>query len=246
MLILILIISSSSSSTPFGVQWGPTRTPFGVDDDDVCFCMMCVFAIRKQSGGITNIQIISFCVWNVWSKKQCEKVKDGDGPEEKMSVPSAHRLSSALHYSLNASRCQLYYGKVVPDWRPQWGEKNSSEILLKILRENKGEAVMDGCIWPMQGKRQRGSLPDETGSLVSWCPLCPEPPSLVRGRGNSSSCFRQCFYHLCQNRCCTSADKSVLTWREYRRPARLSRLCGRTDVRALKEANTSYSLSFFF
>lgn len=124
-----------------------------------------------------------------------------------MSVGSsvADRLSSAIHYSPNASQCQLYYRKAVPDWRPQWGEKNGCKILLDVLGENKGEAVMDGCIWPMQGRRQRRSLPDETELL----PLCPEQPSIVRRRGNSSSCFRQCFYHLCQNRCSTySTDKS--------------------------------------
>lgn len=133
-----------------------------------------------------------------------------DLKRRRVSVPSADRLSSAIYYSLNASWCQLYYGNVVPDWRPQWGEKNGCKILLEVLGENKGEAVMDGCIWPMQDRRQRCSLPDETGSLLSWCPLCPEQPSLVRARGNSSSCFRQCFYHLCQNRCSTySTDKSV-------------------------------------
>lgn len=43
----------------------------------------------------------------------------------------------------------------------------------------------------------------------SRCPRCPEPPSLVRRRGNSSGCFRQSFYHLCQKRCSTySTDKS--------------------------------------
>lgn len=154
-----------------------------------------------------------------------------DLKRRRVSVPSADRLSSAIHYSLNASRCHLYYGKVVPDWQPQWGEKNGCKILLEVLGENKGEAVMDGCIWPMQGRRQRCSHPDETGSLVSWCPLCPEQPSLVRGRGISSvsasiTCVKTDALHIQRINLCFR-----FTWGEYRSPARLSRLYGRTDVR---------------
>lgn len=144
----------------------------------------CVFALRQESGEITNTYInLSHSVFEMFEAKSSvrKQWKEMDLKRRSVSVPSADRLSSTIHYSLNASRCQLYYSKVAPDWRPQWGDKNGCKILLEVLGENKGEAVMDGCIWPMQGRRQRCSLPDETGSLVSWCPLCPEQPSLVRG-----------------------------------------------------------------
>lgn len=82
----------------------------------------------------------------------------------------------------------------------EWGEKNGCKILQDVLGENKGGAVMDGCVWPMQGGRQRWVSSRWDRESAEPVPLCPEQPSLVRMRGISLSCLRQCFYHSCQNR----------------------------------------------
>lgn len=157
-----------------------------------------------------------------------------------VSVPSADRLSSAIHYSLNASRCQLYYGKVGPDWRPHWGQKNGCKILLEVLGENKRAAVMDGCIWPMQGRRQRCSLTDETESteLVPPLPRAAQPcqggEETRHGASVSASitCVKTDALHIQRINLC-------LTWRESE-----VQTVKRTDVRAaifaLKAPNTSF------
>lgn len=91
----------------------------------------------------------------------------------------------------------------------EWGEKNGSKILLDTLGENKEGAVMDGCVWPRRGGRQRWVSSTWDRESAEPLPLCPEHPSLVRMRGISLSCLRQCFYHSCQNsRSPYSTDKT--------------------------------------
>lgn len=82
----------------------------------------------------------------------------------------------------------------------EWGEKNGCKILLDALGENKGGAVMDGCVWPRRGGWQRWVSSRRDRESAEPLPLCPEHPSLVRMRGISLSCLRQCFYHSRQDR----------------------------------------------
>lgn len=77
----------------------------------------------------------------------------------------------------------------------EWGEKNGCKILLDALGENKGGAVMDGCVWPMRGRRQRWVSSSWDRESAEPLPLGPKHPSLVRMRGISLSFLRQCFYH---------------------------------------------------
>lgn len=104
----------------------------------------------------------------------------------------------------------------------EWGEKNGCKIVRDVLGENKGGAVMDGCVWPMQGGRQRWVSSRWDRESAEPVPLCTEQPSLVRMRGISLSCLRQCFYHSCQNRDVLHIQqlKVDLTWWEYRSTAR--------------------------
>lgn len=77
----------------------------------------------------------------------------------------------------------------------EWGEKNGCKILLDALGENKGRAVMDGCVWPMRGGKQRWVSSSWDRESAEPLPLGPKHPSLVRMRGISLSFLRQCFYH---------------------------------------------------
>lgn len=85
------------------------------------------------------------------------------------------------------------------------GRKTVAKYCWKSWEETREGLWWMGAFDP--GGAEGGDTPFQMRQ--SWCPLCPEQPSLVRAKGNSSSCFRQCFHHWCQNRCFTySMDKS--------------------------------------
>lgn len=70
-----------------------------------------------------------FEMWWLLSQNQQEKLKRRERKRkqkrkekhERVSVAPPDGPSQAIHYSLNASQCQLYYCKAVPDWRPRVG-----------------------------------------------------------------------------------------------------------------------------
>lgn len=67
----------------------------------------------------------SFAIHSLVNKTSRRKWKRDRNKErqkhERASVAPPDRPSQAIHYSLNASQCQLYYCKAIPDWRPRVG-----------------------------------------------------------------------------------------------------------------------------
>lgn len=60
----------------------------------------------------------------------------------------------------------------------EWGEKNGCKIPLGTLGENKGGAVMDGCVWPMWGwKAEMGPFQMRQGASRAAAPRprTPQP-----------------------------------------------------------------------
>lgn len=98
---------------------------------------------------------------------------------ERVSVAHPDRPSWAIYYSLNASQCQLYYCKAIPDWRPRVG----GEKWLQNTARCPGRKTREGLWWmavfdPGGVEGRDGSLPDETWSLQSPCPSAQSIPVL--------------------------------------------------------------------
>lgn len=167
-------------------------------------CMRLFFTGRK----FVTVTHSQFWTWTSRRKKVCERggeIKREEAKEKGRSMKECLLLlliDPARLFITPWTPASVSYITAKPpltDGR-EWGEKNGSEILLDALGGNKGGAVMDGCVWPRRGGRQRWVSSRWDREPAEPLPLCPERPSLVRMRGISLSCLRQCFYHPCQNR----------------------------------------------
>lgn len=141
-------------------------------------------------------------VWNVGAELTGERDRNKEKQKhEGASVAPLDRPSQAIHYSRNASQCQLYYGKAIPDWRPRVGGEKWQQNTAPCPGRKQGSCC-DGwmCLTQAGWKVEMGLFQMRQGVGRVSAPPCSEHLSLVRMRGILLSCFRQCFYHLCQNR----------------------------------------------
>lgn len=151
---------------------------------------------------VRNSYLVSFKSGHCWDKsrqgpagKIRKKKEQRVEKQKKISVALPDRPSQAIHYSPNASRCQLYYCEAVPDWRPGVGGEKWQRKCCWVPERNEGRGS-DGCVCLTQ---RRVSSRWDRKSAASL-PLCPEHSSLVRMSGFMLNRPCQCFYQRCQDR----------------------------------------------
>lgn len=150
---------------------------------------------------------VSLLVWNVVvvvtkPAERSETDRNGEKQEhESVFAPLPDRPSQAIHYSLNASQCQLYYCEAVPDWRPRVGGEKWLQNTAGCPERKQGKGLlMDGCVWPRRAERLWLVPSRWDRESTEPLPLCSEHASLVSMRGIKLSCPCRCLRHLCQNR----------------------------------------------
>lgn len=103
-------------------------------------------------------------------KKERNKGKDGEeGKSRKECVAPPDRASQAIHYSLSASPCQLYYCR---PWltATSGGRKMAAKYCWEPWEKSREGLWWMGVFDPNGVEGRDGSLPAETGSRQNPCP----------------------------------------------------------------------------
>lgn len=83
-----------------------------------------------------------------------------------------------MHYSLNASQCQLYYCKAIPDWRPRVGGEKLLQNTAWCPGRKQGRGC-DGwvCLTQAEWKAEMGLFPMRQGDgrAPALLPGAPKP-----------------------------------------------------------------------